>query len=244
MRSKRTVAFIAALLLLTPLLALAVRKDTERTPLPLVTPQSYTTEFEEFENEGIAALSATIYASAVDVGDEQLQESEVPKAAAPVRYAITDYERDQIERMVASEGGYCPYEFQALVAECILNGAEKDDLRPLELFARGDYWITLDLEPTETTKQAVSDVFDKGVLPTDEKIFCYYNPNYCDSAVHEAQRYVLTCCDCRFFRGVGMSKDRISPNCHPPITRLSQNYGMIKVFKKSSKIPMPELAPR
>lgn len=144
-------------------------------------------------------IGAAICASTVDAGDAQLLEGEIPKAAAPVRYAITDYERDQIERMVASEGGYCPYEFQALVAECILNGAEKEGLRPTELFERGDYWITHDLEPTETTKQAVSDVFDKGILPTDEKIFCYYNPNYCDSAVHEAQRYVLTCCNCRFF---------------------------------------------
>lgn len=198
MQNKRTSVAIATLLFLTPLLALVARKDTERSPLPQDT-QSYTIEFEESESEGVAVLSTAICEPAVDVGDEQLQASEVSKAVAPARYAITDYEREQIERMVASEGGYCPYEFQALVAECILNGAEKEGLRPTELFEREDYWITHDLEPTETTKQAVSDVFDKGIFPADEKIFCYYNPNYCDSAVHEAQRYVLTCCDCRFF---------------------------------------------
>lgn len=115
------------------------------------------------------------------------------------RYAITDYERDQIERIVASEGGYCEYRFQALVATCILNGAEADRLRPTELFERGDFWITHNLEPDEVTKKAVSDVFDKGILPTNEKIRWYYNPNFCDSEFHESMRYVLTCCDCRFF---------------------------------------------
>lgn len=198
MRNNRTTVFIAALLLFAPLLALVAGKDTEQMPLSPDT-QSYTLEFEMPESGKTSAPSATSCTSAIDASSLPSPESEAPKAIAPVRYAITDYERDQIERMVASEGGYCPYEFQALVAECILNGAEKDGLRPLELFERGDYWITHDLEPTEITKRAVSDVFDKGILPTDEKIFCYYNPNYCDSAVHEAQRYVLTCCDCRFF---------------------------------------------
>lgn len=104
MRSKCTVAFIAILLFLAPLFAMAARKDAERTPLPPDT-QSYTIELEASESESVSALSSTICEPAVDAGDEQLQESEVPKAAAPVRYAITDYERDQIERMVASEGG-------------------------------------------------------------------------------------------------------------------------------------------
>lgn len=193
---KRIITLIAALLFLSLLLAVLVRKDTKQMPLP---PDTRGYIIEPGTSESASASSAANCTSVLNVSDAQPQESEGSKAAAPVRYAITDYERDQIERMVASEGGYCPYEFQALVAECILNGAEKEGLRPTELFERGDYWITHDLEPTETTKQAVSDVFDKGMLPTDEKIFCYYNPNYCDSAAHEAQRYVLTCCDCRFF---------------------------------------------
>lgn len=115
------------------------------------------------------------------------------------RYAITEEEREEIERIVASEGGYCDYEFQALVAECILNGCEAEGMRPLELFNRGDFWLTNDVEPTEITKRAVSDVFNKGILPTDEKIRYYYNPSYCQSAVHEEMRYVFTHTGCRFF---------------------------------------------
>lgn len=131
----------------------------------------------------------------------EFADNEVPKEAMPtVRYAITDSERNEIERIVASEGGYCEYEFQALVAECILNGAESENMRPTELFERGDFWITHNVEPTEVTKQAVSDVFDKGIMPTSAKVRYYYNPYYCESPIHEQMCYVLTCCDCRFFK--------------------------------------------
>lgn len=116
------------------------------------------------------------------------------------RYSLTIEERTAIERIVASEGLWCGYEFQALVAECVLNGCEAENMRPLDLFARGDFWITHDLEPSEETRRAVSDVFDKGIFPTAEKVRYYYNPNYCVSAVHESKTYVLTCCDCRFFK--------------------------------------------
>lgn len=133
--------------------------------------------------------------------DTQQDEAETPKSDTPtVRYAISDEERREIERMVASEGGYCPYEFQALVAECILNGCEAENMRPLEIFARGDFWLTHNVTPTEDTKKAVSDVFDRGILPTAEKVRYYYNPNYCESPVHEQMCYVLTNCGCRFFK--------------------------------------------
>lgn len=142
--------------------------------------------------------------AAINAGYKQLQEweqSRAPKADAPgVRYAISDDERREIERIVASEGGYCGYEFQALVALCILNGAESEGLRPSELFARGDFWLTHDVEPTETTKRAVSDVFDRGIFPTQEPVRYYYNPKFCKSDMHESFCYVLTCCDCRFFK--------------------------------------------
>ncbi len=130
---------------------------------------------------------------------ETPQEKAEPEDTPDARYSISDEERQAIERIVASEGGYCEYEFQALVAECILNGCEAEDMRPLEIFERGDFWITHNVEPTETTKQAVSDVFDKGIMPTAEKILYYYNPSYCQSAVHEKMRYVFTHTGCRFF---------------------------------------------
>ncbi|MCM1276018.1 MAG: hypothetical protein NC299_11765 [Lachnospiraceae bacterium] len=160
------------------------------------TPQISILETSEGSYTPTVEKSLTSEISGVLVDDS----SEVPTADAPnERYALSGDERREIERMVSSEGGYCPYEFQALVAECILNGCEAENMRPSELFARGDFWLTHNVEPTEVTKQAVSDVFDKGVMPTREKVRYYYNPNYCSSAAHESFRYVLTNCDCRFF---------------------------------------------
>lgn len=131
----------------------------------------------------------------------EVSETSTAKASEPTaRYSLTIEERTAIERIVASEGLWCGYDFQALVAECILNGCEAENMRPLDLFERGDFWITHDLEPSEETRRAVSDVFDEGIFPTAEKVRYYYNPNYCTSAVHESKTYVLTCCECRFFK--------------------------------------------
>lgn len=135
-----------------------------------------------------------------DVASEPPESEESSEPELPARYELTSEERRAVEKMVASEGGYCEYRFQALVAECILNGCEADDLRPLELFARGDFWLTHDVAPTDTTRQAVSDVFDKGIMPTAGKVRYYYNPAYCESSMHESMCYVLTCCGCRFFK--------------------------------------------
>ena len=148
-------------------------------------------DFEYTIEEQIAAINA---------GYKQMNETETQAAAPTAFYELTDEERAAIENIVASEGGYCPYEFQALVATCILNGCEAENMRPLEIFERGDFWLTHDVAPTEVTKKAVSDVFDFGIFPTAEKVRYYYNPNFCESPLHEQFCYVLTCCDCRFFK--------------------------------------------
>ncbi len=155
--------------------------------------QSYTTDAEK-------SLTSENSCEIGDVTSEQPKSEESSEAEPPARYELTSEERAAIEQMVASEGGYCEYRFQALVALCILNGCEADNLRPLELFARGDFWLTHNVEPTDITKQAVSDVFDRGIMPTEEKVRYYYNPSYCESPAHETFPYVLTCCGCRFFK--------------------------------------------
>ena len=150
----------------------------------------------QIENE--SPQSAADVVSALDAF--YAAENGIPLMDNSAYYPITGAERYEIERIVASEGGYCPYEFQALVSECILNGCIAENMRPLELFERGDFWIVNNVAPDEVTKQAVSDVFDKGIMPCEEKIRWYYNPNYCKSEVHESMCYVLTNCDCRFFK--------------------------------------------
>lgn len=197
--------FVAVFVFAVPIMALIVERDAMKTaerPNVVVVhreiPDSKAPEKCEPPND-----IAYQCISAMNAGYEDMWESEeieTPKAAKPPRYVITDNERWEIERIVASEGGYCEYGFQALVAECILNGCEAENMRPLELFKRGDFWVTHDIAPTEVTKQAVSDVFDKGIMPTTQPVRYYYNPNYCISAAHESMCYVLTCCECRFFK--------------------------------------------
>lgn len=212
---KLIVLFVAIFVLAIPLIMLKVERDARRlAERPAVgvqhvevtasgeTPANVVTRKNSVDTEPTLTTQEII--ASINAGYEQIWEQEqarVLKADAPtVRYAISDDERREIERIVASEGGYCSYEFQALVAECILNGAEAENMRPSELFARGDFWLTHDVEPTETTKRAVSDVFDRGIFPTPEPVRYYYNPKFCKSDMHESFCYVLTCCDCRFFK--------------------------------------------
>lgn len=212
---KLIVLFVAIFVIAIPLIMLKAERDARQTAeRPAVgvqhvevtasgeTPANAVTRKPSVDTEPTLTTQEII--ASINAGYEQIweqEQSKVPKADAPtVRYAISDDERREIERIVASEGGYCGYEFQALVALCILNGAEAENMRPSELFARGDFWLTHDVEPTETTKRAVSDVFDRGIFPTPEPVRYYYNPKFCKSDMHESFCYVLTCCDCRFFK--------------------------------------------
>ena len=206
---KLIVLFIAIFVFVMPLIAVKAERDVRAAAeRPIVgvrkmVPESIGgTGVKPKDDDIMPQLSARECIAILNEDYKRIWESEqVPRSDAPtVRYAITDDERRAIERIVASEGGYCPYEFQALVATCILNGCEAENMRPTDLFERGDFWLTHDVEPDEVTKQAVADVFDRGVLPTAEKVRYYYNPNYCESALHEQMCYVLTSCDCRFFK--------------------------------------------
>ena len=49
-----------------------------------------------------------------------------------VRYHLTDAERDVVERVVMAEAGGESFEGQMLVAQCILNAAEKRGVEPSE----------------------------------------------------------------------------------------------------------------
>lgn len=208
---------IVAIFVLMPFVALKAKVDTDRAferrepdtrryviEIPADRGHfdaAYTPEREKKQSDADAPeIDIDAQIAAINAGYFQMEEDRPPVADSPAFYALSDGERDAIERMVASEGGYCEYEFQALVAECILNDCIAENMRPLEIFERGDFWLTHDVEPTETTKQAVSDVFDRGIFPTLEPVRYYYNPNYCKSAVHESKTYVLTCCECRFFK--------------------------------------------
>ena len=113
---------------------------------------------------------------------------------APSKITLTDEERDYVERVVYSEvSGYSRIDALA-VAQCIYDRCVTYNMTVMEVltqkyqFAKPTYKYT----PTALVKQAVSDVFDKGVRLTEEKLLYFYaiyvvNPN----SFHETQRCLV-----------------------------------------------------
>ena len=113
-------------------------------------------------------------------------------------YALTESERDLIERTVMHEAGWCPdYRLLILTAQCIRNGCERFDQIPHETFANFGYAAMSYANPR--SKKAVSDVFDKGLKCVDDDIYCYYNSTMVASAWHETQQLSIDIDGNRFF---------------------------------------------
>ncbi len=113
-------------------------------------------------------------------------------------YALTESERDLIERTVMHEAGWCPdYRLLILTAQCIRNGCERFDQTPHETFANFGYAAMSYANPR--SKKAVSDVFDKGLKCVDDDIYCYYNSTMVASAWHETQQLAIDIDGNRFF---------------------------------------------
>lgn len=104
---------------------------------------------------------------------------------------LTQEERTVVECIVMGEAGNESYEGKMLVAQCIKNACEKDNLRPSEVADIYQYagWNE---KPSAETKAAVKAVFDYGESLTDEKILYFYAPEFCSGEWHETQKYVIT----------------------------------------------------
>ena len=121
-----------------------------------------------------------------------------PKDPTPF-YPLTAEERDLVERVVMAEAGGEPEEGQRAVAQCILNAARLDGIRPDEVIIEYSYAKSRP-EPTEQVKASVAAVFDEGNLVTDEPILFFYAPARCSSEWHETQAYVDTIGAHKFFK--------------------------------------------
>ena len=84
----------------------------------------------------------------------------VEPAEPAVRYPLTDAERDVVERVVMAEAGGESFEGQMLVAQCILNAAEKRGVDPSEAVVLYSYTKSRP-DPTQRVKDAVAAVFDR-----------------------------------------------------------------------------------
>lgn len=115
-----------------------------------------------------------------------------------VRYPLTDAERDVVERVVMAEAGGESFEGQMLVAQCILNAAEKRGVEPSEAVVLYSYTKSRP-DPTQRVKDAVAAVFDRGETVVDEPILYFYNPALVTSDFHESQIFVIEEGGHRFF---------------------------------------------
>lgn len=122
--------------------------------------------------------------------------SDPPTVAA--RYELSAAERDIVERVVMAEAGGECYEGQMLVAQCILNAAEKTATAPSEAVVTYQYTKARP-EPTQSVRDAVSAVFDDGETITDEPVMFFYNPARVTSSWHESQIFVTEVGGHRFF---------------------------------------------
>lgn len=113
-------------------------------------------------------------------------------------YPLTDADRDLVERVVMGEAGGEDYDGQRLVAQCILNACLLDGIAPDEVVEVYQY-TSARPEPSESVKEAVSAVFDRHDVVTDELILFFYAPARCDSEWHESQRLVIQHGGHRFF---------------------------------------------
>lgn len=143
----------------------------------------------------VAGIGAVI--STIAGGRENVTELPEP-TEAPARFYLSASERDVVERVVMAESGGESYEGQMLVAQCILNGAEKQGVQPSEAVEIYQY-AGARPEPTQSVKDAVAAVFDRGETVVDEPVLYFYNPAIVESEWHESQIFVIEVGGHRFF---------------------------------------------
>lgn len=143
----------------------------------------------------VAGIGAAI--STIAGGRENATELPEP-TEAPVRFYLSASERDTVERVVMAESGGESFEGQMLVAQCILNAAEKEGVQPSEAVVIYSYTSSRP-DPTQSVKDAVAAVFDRGEVAIDAPVMYFYNPALVTSNWHESQIFVAEVGGHRFF---------------------------------------------
>lgn len=149
----------------------------------------------------LGGISVAIFTTTVGtyIPDTPAPAVETAEPTEPaVRYPLTDAERDVVERVVMAEAGGESFEGQMLVAQCILNAAEKRGVDPSEAVVLYSYTKSRP-DPTQRVKDAVAAVFDRGETVVDEPILYFYNPALVTSDFHESQIFVIEEGGHRFF---------------------------------------------
>lgn len=146
----------------------------------------------------------TAEASTIEIEETQATETsindipEMPTEPAPF-FVLTSEQRTLIEQVVSAESRGEPYDGQVAVAQCILNACLKDDITPERAIKKYKY-TGARVEPTESVKEAVAAVFDRGEGVTEEPILYFYAPARVTSDWHESQDFVVEIKNHRFFK--------------------------------------------
>lgn len=155
-----------------------------------------------------AVMVAGIGVAVSTIGTDRPTAADLPTPAAstqtpepteaPVRFYLSASERDTVERVVMAESGGESFEGQMLVAQCILNAAEKEGVQPSEAVVIYSYTSNRP-DPTQSVKDAVAAVFDRGEVAIDAPVMYFYNPALVTSDWHESQIFVAEVGGHRFF---------------------------------------------
>lgn len=139
------------------------------------------------------------------VGEPEPVAAPAVTVAPAAYYPLTDSEREWVEWTVAAESANQSLEGQMAVCQCILNTARARDMRPDAVVQEANqYAAPRPDRVTDSVREAVSLVFDRGLTVTDEPIRWFYAPRYSAGAWHEsALEYVVTIGGHRFFKEVG-----------------------------------------
>lgn len=97
-----------------------------------------------------------------------------------------------------AEAGGESFAGQMLAAQCILNAAEKEGVQPSEAVEIYSYTSNRP-DPTQSVKDAVAAVFDRGEVAIDAPVMYFYNPALVTSDWHESQIFVAEVGGHRFF---------------------------------------------
>ncbi len=151
----------------------------------------------------IQADNTTLSAQISDLAQQidtlrQEVEQKADRGGKRIRYELSPEERNLVERVVMAEAADEPYRGQMLVCQCILNACENLDKRPVDIiriykYAKGRP------EPSDSVKQAVEAVFDKGEIAESERIIYFYAPALVESTFHESKRFICEVGGHKFF---------------------------------------------
>jgi len=114
-------------------------------------------------------------------------------------YDLSEAERIAVECAVMCEAGGEGEMGQMMVAQCILDGALRNEF---DIYETIDYYAIMSTSHSNVTDQvvnSVSRVFDNGERVVEEKADLWYNPHITPSEWHEDQQYVITVGSHRFF---------------------------------------------